>query len=197
MRLFFLVLFVCGLLLLAVPQAAAQDNAEVFGGYSLVHANFPVTTIPVTCPAPPCLQSTNNRQPNMSGWEVAGTFKPVPWFGITGDFSSHYGTIRGASARMQNYLFGPKLEWHAPVSPFFHALVGVSHETINNGPIVNGLITVPRARTDVAAVLGVGIDIKLVPYLAFRPIQFDYLLTRFANSTQSNARVSAGLVLRF
>jgi hypothetical protein len=197
MRLFILVLFVCGLLLLAVPHAAAQDNAEVFGGYSFVHANFPVTTTPVACPALPCPETTSNRQPNMNGWEVAGTFKPVRWFGITGDFSSHYGTIRSASARMQNYLFGPKLEWHAPVSPFFHALVGASHETLNSGPIVNGLVTVPRARTAVAAVLGVGIDIKLVPYLAFRPIQFDYLLTRFANSTQSNARVSAGLVLRF
>jgi hypothetical protein len=197
MRLSILVLAICGLVLLAAPQAAAQDNAEVFGGYSLVHANFPVTTIPVVCAAPPCPESTNNRQPNMSGWEVAGTFKPVPWLGITGDFSSHYDTIRGAKARMQNYLFGPKFEWHAPVSPFFHALVGASHETIDNGPIVNGLITVPRARTDVAAVLGVGIDIKLGSVFAFRPIQFDYLLTRFANSTQSNARVSAGMVVRF
>jgi len=196
MRLSIFVLLVCGLLVLAVPQAAAQDYAEVFGGYSFAHQQFPVVTT-IACPGPPCPQTISTFKPNMNGWEVAATFKPGKWFGLTGDVSAHYGTVRQSSAHMQNYLFGPKLAYPGSVSPFFHALVGASHQTVGSGVTSNGVITVPTSRTSVAAVLGVGIDIKLAPFIAFRPIQFDYLLTRFTDSTQSNARVSAGLVIRF
>jgi len=43
----------------------------------------------------------------------------------------------------------------------------------------------------------VGIDIKVARHLSLRPIQLDYLVTRFASGTQSDPRASAGIVLHF
>jgi hypothetical protein len=48
-----------------------------------------------------------------------------------------------------------------------------------------------------AAVPGGGVDVKSAPFLAYRLIQVDYLLTRFGDSSQHNARISTGIVLRF
>jgi hypothetical protein len=51
--------------------------------------------------------------------------------------------------------------------------------------------------------IGGGIDIPVTPKIAIRPVQFDYLLTRFGNAftagnnNQSNFRYQAGVQFRF
>jgi hypothetical protein len=45
--------------------------------------------------------------------------------------------------------------------------------------------------------VGVGIDLKVAPFISVRPIQFDYLVTRFNSGTQNQPRISAGVVLHF
>ncbi|MFZ0881364.1 MAG: hypothetical protein WA002_17850 [Candidatus Acidiferrales bacterium] len=42
-----------------------------------------------------------------------------------------------------------------------------------------------------------GIDIKILPHVAVRAIQLDYLLTHFNSSTQRQPHASAGIVLTF
>jgi hypothetical protein len=195
MRLLPIALALCCLLALAVPHAAAQDFAEVFGGYSFVHASDPVTTT-IACPGPSCAITTSNFHPNLNGWELAATIKPGTWFGITGDFSGHYGTVGNADTHLQTYLFGPKVALPGPISPFAHVLVGGAHETVDSGS-TDSRIILPTSHSSVAVAAGVGIDIRVAPFIAFRPIQIDYLLTHFNSNTQSQPRVSAGLVLRF
>jgi hypothetical protein len=60
----------------------------------------------------------------------------------------------------------------------------------------NLAVTIPTSVNAFATAFGVGIDIKVAPFIALRPIQIDYLITRFNSSTQNQPRVSAGLVLR-
>jgi hypothetical protein len=66
---------------LALPRAAAQDQIELFGGYSFAHASFPLTTTFV-CPSMMCpLTTSSTFHPNLNGWEFAGTYKPGSWSG--------------------------------------------------------------------------------------------------------------------
>jgi len=197
MRLLIPALAVCCLPTLVPARAPAQDFAEVFGGYSFVRASAPVSST-IFCPvgAGPCLAPVSTFHPNLNGWELAGTIKPGTWFGITADFSGHYGSVGTSSVHVQTFLFGPKLSFPGPVSPFAHVLVGGARETIGAGDTSAG-VTLPTSGVAPAVAAGVGIDIKLAPFIALRPIQFDYLLTRFNSSTQSQPRVSAGIVFRF
>jgi hypothetical protein len=82
------------------------------------------------------------------------------------------------------------------ISPFVHALVGAAHETVGTG-ITSAGITVPTSGNAFALALGGGVDVKLIPFVFLRAIQIDYLLTTFNSNTQSQPRVSVGLVLRF
>jgi len=195
MRLFAIALALCCLLAVAAPHAAAQDFAEIFGGYSYVDAHSPVTTT-IACPGPVCPVVTNTDHSNLNGLEVAGTIKPGTWFGITGDFSAHYGTTAGASNHLQTFLAGPKLSYPADISPFVHVLVGGAHETLGTG-VSGANIVIPTSRTAFAAVAGVGIDAKIAPFVSLRVIQFDYLLTNFRSTTQNQPRVSTGIVIHF
>jgi hypothetical protein len=96
---------------------------------------------------------------------------------------------------LKTYLFGPQLRFPGPVSPFAHFLFGGAHESINPG--TTPVFTSGPTQSAFATALGVGIDIKVLPFLSVRPIQIDYLLTHFNSTTQNQPRASAGLVLRF
>lgn len=178
--------------------AQAQDTIQIFGGYSYLRPSVTLQTVEV-CPIgtpPPCnvvVPGTENTHPNLNGWEISGTYNALKWLGATADFSGHYGTDQGSSVHYQTYLFGPQVHLPGPVSPFAHVLLGAAHESIglNGGgqPAVSG--------SAFALAPGVGIDIHAAPFLAVRPIQLDYLVTRFGSSTQNQVRASAGLVVHF
>jgi hypothetical protein len=173
--------------------ASAQDTFQVFGGYSYLRPTVAVETT-ILCPGPPCPVTTTNYHPNLNGWELSGTYNAHKWFGLTADFSGHYGTVQGSSDHVQTYLFGPQVHLPGPVSPFAHVLVGGAHETIG----ANGTIPViPGSANAFAAAVGAGIDIKVVSFVSFRPIQLDYLVTRFGSATQNQPRASAGVVFHF
>jgi opacity protein-like surface antigen len=177
--------------------AKAQDTVQIFGGYSYLRpavtvASFTDCPLGVTppCPATPGILHTH---PNLNGWELSGTYNFRGWLGATADFSGHYGTVQGSSLHYQTYLFGPQVHLPGPVSPFAHVLIGGAHESI----ATNGGSAVAGSATAFALALGAGIDIKVVPLVSVRPIQIDYLVTRFGSSTQNQPRVSAGLVVHF
>ena len=191
------VLCSCSLFALA---ASAQDTFQLFGGYSYVR---PSTTLSEVSKAPSpacptgilsCLVTTIGTHPNLNGWELSGTYNPIRWLGATADFSGHYGSALGSSVHLQTFLFGPQVRLPGRVSPFAHVLFGGAHESLGGNP---SLEIFSGSGNAFAMAFGAGIDIKVVPAVALRPIQIDYLMTRFGSATQNQPRVSAGVVLHF
>ena len=168
-------------------ETSRAQSIELYGGYSFVRA--PVTfTQTILCPVPSCPSSPNTHTLNMNGWEAGGAFKFIGPLSLAADFSGTSGSLSGANAHLQTYLVGPQVRFPGPISPFAHFLFGAAHEAISaGGPTQNAFATA----------IGGGIDLKLLPFISVRPIQFDYLLTRFNSSNQHQPRVSAGIVLRF
>jgi hypothetical protein len=172
-----------------VVPGPARAQVEIFGGYSYIRPPVTFTELPPVCPLgilPPCPPVTVSAHPNLNGWEVTGVYDAYHWIGIAADFSGHYGTVNGVNTHINTYLFGPQVRLGTRVSPFAHALFGVAHENLGGA-----------TDSAFAAAVGAGIDIGVAPFLSFRPIQLDYLVTRFGSSTQNQPRASAGLVLHF
>ena len=179
------------LLLFAAPSHA--QGIEVFGGYSFVRA--PVTfTQTILCPVPGCPTGTNTQNLNLNGWEVGGAFKILGPLALAADFGRTSASFQGANTHLQTYLAGPQLRFPGRISPFAHFLVGAAHESIDTSA---GSLTFGPTQSAFATAIGGGIDLKVLPLLAIRPIQVDYLLTHFNSSTQNQPRVSAGIVVHF
>jgi len=191
--------------------ACAQDRIEVFGGYSYLRPSI-VAEESFTCPVaggcpgggavtPPVFVSS--RQ-NLNGWELAGGVRILSMLRLVGDFGGHYGptaSIGSSNTHQYTYLAGPEFAWPSRVSPFVHILFGGAHQTQSfsffpmNNAGDNSIVA--ASHNGFATAFGAGIDLRVIPHLWVRPIQIDYLATHLANATQSQPRVSAGVVLRF
>ncbi len=140
--------------------------------------------------------------PNLHGWEASFEGKLVPFLGIVGNVSGHYGSENfteltpngpinvNVTGHEQEYLVGPRLS--LPVgkfTPFAEVMVGAAH--IHNG----GTLPSP-SNTSFAYAVGGGLDYRLFGPIALRG-EGDYLRTNFFSSTQNNLRLSVGAVLRF
>ena len=194
-RMIFLLALTASSALFAVG-AHAQDRIQLFGGYSWIHASVPLQEAPICTGG--CGTTTVSAHPNLSGWEFSAQYKPGAYLGFVGDFTGQYGTTHGANTHLNTYLFGPQFSLSSKISPFAHALVGVAHESVSSGIDPDNLnLIVGQSENAFAAQFGVGIDIEVLPFLSVRPIAIDYLLTRFNSGTQSQPRVSAGIVFRF
>ena len=73
--------------------------------------------------------------------------------------------------------------------PFVHALFGGAHVNEN-------ALGAADSSTAFASAFGGGVDYRLTPRFSWR-VQIDALQTRFFNTTQTNARISTGIVVRF
>jgi hypothetical protein len=124
---------------------------------------------------------------NAVGWNgsLTGNFKHV--LGITADFSGVYNSRR-ANSSVYTYTFGPVLTARLPVvQPFVHALFG--------GATVSASGNSDNA---FAMFLGGGLDVGFRRGIAFRLVQADWMMTKFADETQNKqGRVSAGIVIKF
>jgi len=195
------VLAVLCFLVLAASAVQAQDTVEIFGGYSYVRGSVPVLET-IACPGPACPTGTLSYGSNLNGFDLSGTYKRTDWLGFTGDFGGNFGTTQSASTHLETFLFGPQVSFPAKVSPFAHVLFGAAHESIapgGSGVPADGspYIALPTSQTSFAAAFGAGIDISVAPFVSFRPVEIDYLLTRFSSGTQSQPRFSAGVVFHF
>ena len=177
--------------LLVSPLSRAQ-SIELYGGYSFVRA--PVTFLQQACPSPTCPIALATHNLNLNGWEAAGALKLLGPLAFKADFSETFGSFQGADTHLQTYLFGPQLRFPGPVSPFAHFLVGGAHESITASA---GSLTSGPTQNAFATAIGAGIDLKVLPHISLRPIQIDYLATRFNSKTQNQPRVSAGILVRF
>jgi hypothetical protein len=177
----------------AVGRGQEYSKIDLFGGYSYVRAN----------PS----GSTSLPSFNMNGGEASLAYNANSWFSGVIDFAG-YRTSRltplepsDFKGNMWTYLFGPRVSYRhlGRITPFAHTLFGIAHATSDTYLLGN--------QTDFAMTVGGGFDYRLSRRLSLRPIQADYLLTRFKEFdafavtdnrfTQNNARLSTGVVFHF
>ena len=170
------------LLLLLLPASAmARGSADVFGGYSFLRENV-------------------GSGVNLDGWNASLTGRITDRIGVVADFAGNratpgqtgFGPAANMDTSIYTFLFGPRLYGpsYGNVSPFVHALFGAAR-----GSAEGGGISVSDATFAMA--LGGGVDLRLTRALGIRLFQVDYLMTRFFDVKQNNARIAAGVVFRF
>ncbi|MGB9402041.1 MAG: hypothetical protein WCA98_00775 [Candidatus Acidiferrales bacterium] len=160
-------LFVAAILWCTSFSARAQ-SAEVFGGYSYEHLGL------------------NGASANLNGWNLSLNYKPTSIIGIVSDFDGTYGSPSTGSTSVHTYLFGPQFTYPGRISPFFHVLFGGGH--LNIAGATDNCFTTG---------LGGGVDFKAAPHISIRAFEYDEVFTRFLGSTQSNPRISIGVVVHF
>lgn len=116
------------------------------------------------------------------GWNTAANFYFTRWIGATADFSGVYN-----HGSLYTYTFGPVVSTHKNnFSPFAHALFGGARAS-SGGVSDSGM----------AMMFGGGLDFGNKK-LAFRAVQFDWLMLRSNGVTsKNNMRVNTGLMYRF
>jgi len=206
-----------GIILLFGAMAFAQGTppkVEISLDYSYVHAN----------------PQNNNIIPTFSlnGGGGAGAFYFSKYIGIEGEFEG-YGSYThninippgpycnstsnctfSAQGNLFTYNIGPIFKYRTShFEPFVETLFGGAHSNFYGNLYKDctefGCSVASKSPTNNAFdfLIGGGIDIPVNEHIAVRPVQFEYLLTRFGNSftngnnNQSNFRYQAGVVFRF
>lgn len=190
-RIFFFVLLMVASLLVASPALAQNDEdetvtpqAEVYAGYYYVRFNVSVNGNPF-----PVAAGFNG---NGGGGQLE--YNVTSWLGIVGDFAGYHVSAQPGVGAF-SYLFGPRINFRRKrqtTMPFVHVLLG--------GLDANGNIGRVGSQTTFALTVGGGLDVKVSPSVAIRPVQAEYLMTRFTDglsNRQDNFRFGAGVVFRF
>lgn len=171
----------------AAAYAQETPKLDIFAGYSYVREN------PATSGA---------RSFSLNGGSASATYHIKDWISAVADFGAyHNGNILGThtDGTLSTYLFGPRISYRSyhRFLPFGEALFGVAHAGSN--------LVGNNSRNSFGMALGGGVDYRLTNRFSIRPLQVDYLLTRFAEGTsttagrqsQNNLRASAGVVIHF
>jgi len=176
----------------APPVDTSFDKFQIFGGYSLFHADAAGLQGPNIDATLHTTQKTFGVNTNFNGWNAEFQYNPVATFGVVADFGGRYGdllsTTNGVSGmpKFSGYsvMVGPeishRMKSRPSLKPYIHALFGfddlfiaASHPT--------GVTTVSStpSLTDssFALVGGGGIDYKMTGHLSFRIAQVDYFYT--------------------
>ena len=168
------------LVLVFTGSAFSQHGGQIFGGYSY--------------------QRTGGE--GVNGFNASVTGDIAPWVGITGDFAVH--SKVNADAKLLSFMFGPQFTSHVndTTSMFVHILAGGYRAS---GSVASsGLgISVNSSGTGFSTATGGGVDFRVAPRIAVRPVQIDWIhlgnTSLFgADMGSSNGfRYSGGLVVRF
>jgi opacity protein-like surface antigen len=155
---------------------------------------------------------------NVFGGGLAGVYNFTPIVGIKADFQfytqgsgvrntlEHDGFPAGQlSANFVTYMFGPQFKKHSgKFQPFGEALFGAAHSNEFAQILVDeGIINKSSTNNAFAMEFGGGLDIPLTPNIQFRPVEVDYLLTRFGvngttyTGSQNNFKYSVGVNFEF
>jgi len=171
--------------------AYAQDTpkVDIFAGYSYVREN----------------PSTSGASGfSLNGGSASIAYNVNNWLSGVADFGGyHNGNILGTNVNgtLSTYLFGPRVSYRhlGRITPFGQVLFGVAHAS---GSLSGSTTTVTSSDNAFAMTVGGGVDYNLSHHFSVRPVQVDYLLTRFSETgtgaqSQNNLRVSTGVVFRF
>ncbi len=169
----------------AAAHAQETPKVDIFAGYSYVREN-------------PSTSGANGF--SLNGGSASLTYHVKDWISGVADFGAyHNGNILGSGVdgTLSTYLFGPRVSYRSykRVTPFGEALFGVAHAGAS-------LLGTSTSQNAFAMALGGGVDYRLNSRFSLRPVQLDYLITRFpegttGNETQNNLRVSTGILLHF
>jgi outer membrane protein OmpA-like peptidoglycan-associated protein len=191
-------------------QGDSTPKFELFMGYSYWRA------LP---------QSIHNRMESMNGGSTSLAWNLNHGVGLVFDFAGFRvdslkfnsagpaftpSRVVDVNGNAFTALFGPRLSWRDRdrLTPFIQVLAGFARtddvQLIGCGAAIYACIPL-QEETAFAMTAGGGLDYKLNHRFALRLIQAEYLLTRFKDPTsatgdkgwQGNARLSAGIVLRF
>lgn len=176
---------VCLLTLLSLGGTAvyAQETPklDIFAGYSYVRAN----------PGP-----TNGNSFSLNGGSASVTYHIKDWISGVADFGG-YRSRGSRDGTLSTYLFGPRFSYRSyhKITPFAETLFGGAHADASIG---GG----PGAQNAFGMAIGGGADYRISDRFSLRPLQVDYLLTRFKENTpnaqnQNNLRASTGFVIHF
>ena len=124
---------------------------------------------------------------NQNGVSGSVAYNLHDWLGIVGDFGGYHASPGGVSLNTYTYLFGPRLTLHnaTKINPFVQGLLGGSRLSGGGG-----------SANQFAYSIGGGVDIGVLPHVAFRP-QVDYIGLNTPGSHTNCMRVSAGFVVHF
>lgn len=104
------------------------------------------------------------------------------------------GRLFNASVQRYDLMIGPRFNWrNRVVTPFAHALAGISHMRANFDDALS-----PRKKADTAfaMALGAGLDIHAGDHIDIRPIMVDYVPSWFNGKRQDNFRAGAGIKIK-
>ena len=193
-------------------RASADEltSMDVFFGYSFFRVNS-AQQIPAF---------SANGGIGTLGWNINNNL------GIEAEFNGyHNGNVNDFQFDTTNFsfLFGPRVSYGRTkkFDPYVHALFGGMYATTSiaaSSVLLPGPVTVPvsssgrykTSQTNFAMSVGGGIDIEVHKHVLLRPIQIDYVLTRFetptlfpgmvgstSNRNQNNFRFACGLAFTF
>ena len=188
----------------SVREPGSTPKIDIFLGYSYLRA------------APEL--ANGNRLVDLNGGSASIAFNLSRYFGIAGDFGGYDDTrlrLAGPGANPPTvvnsggsaftFLLGPRFSFrnHSRFTPFGQALFGAAYAgkvTLSN--CTGSSCTPLAAQTAFAMTAGAGLDLRLYRHISLRPIQAEYLMTRFsvpatgASNTENDVRLSSGLVFR-
>jgi outer membrane protein OmpA-like peptidoglycan-associated protein len=206
-----------GSILLCGAVAFAQDSppkVEVSVDYSYVHANPQNNSIIPTFSlngGGGAIAYYFTKNIGIQGeFEGYGSYTHNFTVPASNPFCNNEGAACPASAQgnLFTYNIGPIYKYRAKhFEPFVEVMFGGAHSNfygnLHTGCPTCVVTSSSPSNNAFDFIIGGGIDIPLGAHVAFRPVQFDYLLTRFGNAftagnnNQSNFRYQAGVVFRF
>jgi hypothetical protein len=153
---------------------------------------------------------------NVLGGGVGGVYNFASFVGIKADFQfytqgasvrntlEHGGFPPGQlSANLTTYMFGPQFKKHSgKFQPFGEALFGTAHSDEFAQILADeGITNKSSSNSAFAMEFGGGLDYAIIPYVELRPVEVDYLQTRFGvngtTESQNNFKYSAGINIQF
>jgi len=170
----------------AAAYAQETPKLDVFAGYSYVREN-------------PNTAGVSSF--SLNGGSASAAYHVKDWLSGVANFGGyHNGNILGThtDGTLSTYLFGPRVSYRSfhGFLPFGQALFGVAHAGAN-------IVGTSASRNAFGMALGGGVDYRVNNRFSIRPLQVDYLLTRFPEGAssnrqnQNNLRASAGVVVHF
>jgi hypothetical protein len=171
---------------LVAPALCAQEAAsplELSANYSYIRFNVDSRV----AGQPP------SQTLNANGGTGDVIYNPTNWLGLVGDAGGFWATNARAYGAAIPYLAGTRFNFRRRLfTPYVQTLFG--------GVVTSSGIGTSGWQTHFALAAGGGIDYKLSPHLALRPLQAQYFLTKVPdglNNRQNNFQVSTGVSFLF
>jgi len=206
-------LLIMGTVAFAQQKETTPPKFDAFIEYSYLRFN-------------PTIPQMRNRSFNGGGG--GATFYLGKYFGVKGELMGYASTTFTATVtspivtsrgtipagtystqgNMFTYLFGPVIRYPmSKMTPFGEVLFGGSNSNgyanLSRSIVAGGgTIAVSDTQHPFTMAVGGGLDVNLSPRFAVRPVEIDYVLTRYTNpftstNNQNNFRYLGGLVFKF